>query len=51
MENNKQKAPLNMRALKGGSYSLVLCAAATVLLGLFSAPLIDFFRAVALGTL
>lgn len=30
---------------------LVLCAAATVVLGLFSAPLIDFFRAVALGTL
>ena len=30
---------------------LVLCAAATVLLGLFSAPLIGFFRSVALGTL
>ena len=30
---------------------LVLCAAATVLLGLFSAPLIEFFRSVALGTL
>lgn len=30
---------------------LLLCAAATVLMGLFSAPLIDFFRAVALGTL
>ena len=28
---------------------LVVCAAATVLLGLCSAPLIDFFRAVALG--
>ena len=30
---------------------LVICSAATVLLGLFSAPLIEFFRAVALGTL
>lgn len=30
---------------------LLVCAAATVLLGLFSAPLVDFFRAVALGTL
>ena len=30
---------------------LLLCAAATVLLGLFSAPLIDFFRAIAQGTL
>lgn len=30
---------------------LLLCAAATVLLGFFSAPLIDFFRAVAQGTL
>ena len=30
---------------------LLLCAAATVLLGLFSAPLIDFFRAIARGTL
>ena len=30
---------------------LVICAAATVLLGCFSAPLIDFFRAIALGIL
>lgn len=30
---------------------LLVCAAATVLLGLFSAPLIEFFRDVALGTL
>lgn len=30
---------------------LLLCAAVTVLLGLFSAPLIDFFRAIARGTL
>ena len=30
---------------------LLVCAAATVLLGLFSGPLIDFFRAVAQGTL
>ena len=30
---------------------LLVCAAATLLLGLFSGPLIDFFRAIALGTL
>ena len=30
---------------------LLVCAAATILLGLFSAPLVDFFRAVAQGTL
>ena len=30
---------------------LLICAAATVLLGLFSAPLIDFFRVIALGEL
>ena len=30
---------------------LLICTAATLLLGLFSAPLIDFFRAIALGTL
>jgi len=30
---------------------LLICAAATLLLGLFSAPLIDFFRTVAQGTL
>ena len=30
---------------------LLVCAAATVLLGLFGEPLIDFFRAVAQGTL
>ena len=30
---------------------LILCAAAVILLGLFSQPLVDFFRAVALGNL
>lgn len=30
---------------------LILCAGAVILLGLFSQPLVDFFRAVALGTL
>ena len=29
---------------------LILCAAATILFGLFSTPLIDFFRAIAQGT-
>ena len=36
-EEKKEKKPLNLRALKGGSYSLVLCAvvlAAVVLLNL-----------------
>ncbi len=31
MQKNTQKKPINMRALKGGSYSLLLCALALVL--------------------